>query len=332
MELTILKKEHFTELAKRINLLDVGSNGILMNWKNYLYENISNRSIPLEKIDKWIQYAYINEFSLYQYEWNWVEKTIKLIQEYILSGDLTINDKVQQIQKRLYEANIGFSKCGISKTDIPVFGDNLNEDVTFQNRGGEIQQFRSVFQESQKTIFLLNGFKSVGKNVRISSLACFYNPAGISVGEHVRIDDFCILSGNIDIGCFVHIAPYCGLYGNYGIVMKDFSGLSSRVSIYSGSDDYRGDYLTNPTVPDKYKDIKSGEVILEKHVIIGAGSVILPNVRISEGTAVGSLSLVLKDLEPWKIYAGIPCRQIKDRSKGLLDLEKALNSELRNQV
>lgn len=172
------------------------------------------------------------------------------------------------------------------------------------------------------------GFGKVGKDVLISRLACFYQPADISFGDHVRVDDFCILSGKIDIGCYVHIAPYCGLYGTFGIVMKDFSGLSSRVAIYSGSDDYCGDYLTNPTVPDKYKNIIGGRVILEKHVIIGASSVILPKVRIGEGTAVGSLSLVIRDLEPWGIYAGIPCRLIKTRNKGLLDMEKALNKEL----
>jgi len=171
------------------------------------------------------------------------------------------------------------------------------------------------------------GLKSIGKNVQISRLTCFYSPDNISIGDEVRIDDFCILSGRIEIGCFVHIAPYCGLYGNYGIVMKDFSGLSSRVSIYSGSDDYSGNYLTNPTVPEKYKNIHSGEVILEKHAIIGASSVILPNVKIGEGTAVGSLSLVIKDLEPWKIYGGIPCKLIRDRNRGILDLEKVLNKE-----
>lgn len=172
------------------------------------------------------------------------------------------------------------------------------------------------------------GLKIVGKDVQISRLACFYSPGSISIGDHVRIDDFCILSGKIKIGCYVHIAPYCGLYGNYGITMEDFSGLSSRVSIYSGSDDYYGDYLTNPTVPEKYKNIHNGEVILKKHVIIGAASVILPDVKIGEGAAVGCLSLVLKDLEPWKIYAGIPCKFIRDRNKGILKLEKMLNKEL----
>lgn len=176
------------------------------------------------------------------------------------------------------------------------------------------------------------GLKVVGKDVQISRLACFYSPDSIYIGDHVRIDDFCILSGKIKIGCYVHIAPYCGLYGNYGIVMKDFSGLSSKVSIYSGSDDYSGEYLTNPTVPEKYKSIDGGEVIMEKHVIIGATSVILPNVKIGEGTAVGCLSLVLKDLEPWKIYAGIPCKLIRDRNKGILDLEKTLNKELETKM
>ena len=34
--------------------------------------------------------------------------------------------------------------------------------------------------------------------------------------------------------------------------MKDFSGISSRCTIYAESDDYSGKFLTNPTVPDEY--------------------------------------------------------------------------------
>ena len=168
------------------------------------------------------------------------------------------------------------------------------------------------------------GFKSVGRAVNISKLTSIYSPSSISIGDNVRIDDFCILSGKIVLGSYVHIAAYCGLYGKYGIAMRDFSGLSSRVSIYSGTDDYSGRYLTNPTVPEEYKNTYGGEVILDKHVIIGAGSVILPMVTIGEGTAVGSLSLVVKSLEPWKIYGGIPCKLIKDRDKGLIEWEKEL--------
>ena len=31
--------------------------------------------------------------------------------------------------------------------------------------------------------------------------------------------------------------------------MKDFSGISQGVKIYSNNDDYSGNFMTNPTVP-----------------------------------------------------------------------------------
>ena len=43
------------------------------------------------------------------------------------------------------------------------------------------------------------GFKAVGKNVFISNKASIYSPHLIEIGDNVRIDDFCILSGNINL-------------------------------------------------------------------------------------------------------------------------------------
>lgn len=175
------------------------------------------------------------------------------------------------------------------------------------------------------------GFKSVGKNVQISKKTSFYLPEKMSIGNNVRIDDFCILSGNITLGNFIHIAAYSGLYaGNAGIFMGDFTGISSRVSIYSTSDDYSGEFLTNPTVPLKYKNIISGMVVLEKHVIVGAGSVILPNVTLKEGSSVGAMSLITKNTKEWTIYAGIPAKELKERKKELLKLEQSFLKEAKN--
>lgn len=180
-------------------------------------------------------------------------------------------------------------------------------------------------EEELKTL----GLKSYGRNVMISKKVSIYGAENISIGNNVRIDDFCILSGKIRIGSFVHIAAYSALYGgNVGIEMNDFSGLSSRVIIYTESDDYSGNYLTNPTIPDKYLNIIKGKVILNKHVIIGTSSTILPAVIIDEGVAVGAMSLVNKSLDEWGIYAGSPCRKIKDRSKKLLELEKEMIKQL----
>ncbi len=167
------------------------------------------------------------------------------------------------------------------------------------------------------------GFASFGKNVSISKLARFYNPSKITLGNSVRIDDFCILSGAISIGSYVHIAPYCCLFADdlAPITLHNFSGLSSRVSIYAKSDDYSGNYLTNPTVPAKFTNILSAPVTLEKHVIVGASSVILPGVVIAEGAAIGAMSLVRENLEAFTIYAGIPAKKRHERTQALLQKE-----------
>ena len=167
------------------------------------------------------------------------------------------------------------------------------------------------------------GFKSIGENVLLSSKASIYGPENIEIGNNVRISDFCILSGKIKLGSYIHIAAYSALFGGEeGITMEDFSSLSSRVCVYAVSDDYSGESLTNPMIPKEYKNLNTGKVILRKYVIIGSTSIILPSVEIKEGTAVGALSLVNKSLDEWSVYAGIPVRKINERSKKILDLEK----------
>ncbi len=175
------------------------------------------------------------------------------------------------------------------------------------------------------------GFASVGENVQISDRASFYGTSRIVLGDNVRIDDFCVLSagvGGICVGNHVHVAVYSSLIGAGKITLSDFSNISSRVAIYSSSDDYSGATMSNPTVPSEYTGVTHADVYLGKHVIVGSGSVILPGVTLEEGVAVGALSLVSKHCEAFGIYAGNPARRIKERRRDLLDLEaRFLNSK-----
>lgn len=168
------------------------------------------------------------------------------------------------------------------------------------------------------------GLKSFGRDISISRYASFYNPEEMIIGNNVRIDDFCILSGRIAIGSYVHIAAYCGLFGKYGITIKDFTGVSVRVSIFSYSNDFLGGSLTNPTVPDKFTlTATKGPVVLGRHVMIGCGSVILPNTSIGDGVSVGALSLARGTLRKWGLYKGIPAvYKTKKRPDIILALEK----------
>lgn len=171
------------------------------------------------------------------------------------------------------------------------------------------------------------GFASVGDKVKISDRASFYGTSRIHIGNNVRIDDYCVLSaglGGIMIGSNIHIAVYTSLIGAGKIELGDFCNLSSRVSIYSSNDDYSGTTLTNPTVPAKYTGVTLADVILEKHVIVGSGSVILPGIKLEEGVAIGALSLVTKNCLAFGVYAGNPAKRIKERKRDLLELERLL--------
>jgi acetyltransferase-like isoleucine patch superfamily enzyme len=185
---------------------------------------------------------------------------------------------------------------------------------------------------SEHELFLM-GFKSLGKNVKISDKASIYNCDQIEIGDYSRIDDFCVISGRIRIGRNVHIAPQCLIAGGEeGIVLEDFSGLAYQVQVFSQSDDYSGKTMTNPTVPKKYKQEQKKSVLIGRHAIIGAGSIILPGVCLAEGTSIGAMSLVRKSTESWSIYTGNPAKKIKARKKDLLLLEEAYLREEHDSI
>ncbi len=166
------------------------------------------------------------------------------------------------------------------------------------------------------------GFKRVGENVRVHSRASVYCPENVELGDHVRIDDFTVIvaTGPLALGSFVHIPTHCFIGSRYGIVMEDYATLAPHVQLYTASDDYHGGHLTGAVVPRELTGGDSGPIMLRRHVLLGAGAIVLPNCDIGEGAAVGSLSLVKHSLEPWHIYGGVPARQLAERKRDLLSL------------
>jgi acetyltransferase-like isoleucine patch superfamily enzyme len=172
------------------------------------------------------------------------------------------------------------------------------------------------------------GFKSLGQNVKISSKASIYNPELIEIGDHSRIDDFCVISGRVVLGRNVHIAVFCNIAGGEkGVFIEDFAGVAYGSHVFSQSDDYSGASLTNPTVPARYTKVTRATVVIRRHSIVGACSVILPGVILEEGSSIGAMSMVTRSTQPWSVYFGIPARKIKDRSRDMLELEAAYLAE-----
>lgn len=176
------------------------------------------------------------------------------------------------------------------------------------------------------------GLKECGEHVLIGRHAVLYSPQNLCIGNHVRIDDFTVISGNVRLGDYIHISQFCGLYGGKaGIVMEDFSGLSSKCTVYAVSDDYTGNSMTNPMVPLQYRPgMIEKAVRIGRHAVIGCNSVVLPGVVVQEGTSVGSMTLCNKPTEAWSVYIGIPARRAGDRKKDILALERQFWEDKKN--
>lgn len=170
-----------------------------------------------------------------------------------------------------------------------------------------------------------------GQDVTIHEAAKIAGAEQMEVGDSVVIDDFTLVlaAGGVRLGSFVHIGSHVFIGGGGGLVMEDFSGLSGGVRVYTGNEDYLGGQLTNPTVPAPWRVASRMPVHIGRHAIVGSGTVVLPGVTIGEGVAVGALSVVARDLEPWTIYAGNPAKPIKARPRErMLALEEDLRRTL----
>ena len=172
-------------------------------------------------------------------------------------------------------------------------------------------------------------FAARGRNVQIHPRTTLVNVENLSIGDNVRIDpDVVILAtGQVRIGSYVHIGAQAYFAGGAGIELGDFCGVSQGAKLYSTNDDYSGRFLTGPTVPSEFVNVARAKVVVGRHVVIGAGAIVLPGVTLGEGSAVGALSLVRRDVEAWTIYAGAPARKVAERSKDLLLHEKVLKAQ-----
>lgn len=176
------------------------------------------------------------------------------------------------------------------------------------------------------------GVGAVGAHVRVHETCVIVGLEAMRFGSNVRVDPFAVLTaagGTLTVGDFVHLSSHLFLSAGAGVEIGDFVALSVGVKLFSRSDDYSGEYLTNPTVPAEYTaPPPASPVRIGRHVIVGAGAVILPEVELGEGAAVGANSLVSRSLEPWGIYAGTPAARVRERGSGLLAHEASLRAAL----
>jgi len=133
----------------------------------------------------------------------------------------------------------------------------------------------------------------------------------------VNIDDFTFINGgqSTKIGKYVHIASFVSIIGGGELIVGDYVAIACGSRIITGTDTYENGARMSAALPEEQRNVISGKVTLEKDSFIGTNCVIHPNVTIGEGAIIGSQSLVLKDVEPWTINVGSPCKVVGMRPK-----------------
>lgn len=128
---------------------------------------------------------------------------------------------------------------------------------------------------------MLERCASVGTDVQLRMPVVIYHPQDLTIGDHVSIGEFTHIraSGGVLIGSRVLIA--------------------SHVVITSRE---------HPKNLPRYGITVDGPIEIGDDVWIGANAVILPGVRVGEGSIVAAGAVVAKNVPPFTVVGGVPAK------------------------
>lgn len=110
----------------------------------------------------------------------------------------------------------------------------------------------------------------------------------------------------VTIGKGCSIAAFLHIWGGGGVVVGDRVLIASHVSIVSETHDHTKHPMTDSAV--------RRPVTIEDDVWIGTHCTIMPGVKLGQGSVIGAGAVVTKDVEPFSINVGVPCKKVGQRS------------------
>ena len=185
----------------------------------------------------------------------------------------------------------------------------------------------------------LTGLDMMGDNLRAKLKYCgkdvvLYPLAKMIRAQNAEIDDATRILDNvfIDAGKALKIGKYSMITWFTLIEGGGVTCIGDRVFVGPGTKILTSTYklhgvFTAENLPEKYQEIMYGDITIENDAYIGANCTIMPGVTIHEGAVIGANALVNKDVEPWGIYVGSPCKKIGERQKPTDEMYDQLMNE-----
>jgi acetyltransferase-like isoleucine patch superfamily enzyme len=158
----------------------------------------------------------------------------------------------------------------------------------------------------------LERFAHLGDNVVFEAGALVFHPENISIGSNVYVGHYAILKGyyknELRIGDNVWIGQQCFLHSAGGLTIEDNVGIGPGVKAISArhSDGVQSSPLSQSA-------LEFAPIIIEAEANIGTGAILLPGVRIGRGAQVGAGAVVVEDVLPFSVVAGVPAKSLRMR-------------------
>lgn len=157
------------------------------------------------------------------------------------------------------------------------------------------------------------------EGVTIHPFAKICVPENVELYSNCTIGDFTFIWGGLKtiIGRYSHVQVNVNIWGGGETIIGNYVSVALGSTLLSAVYDYKEGLRMVDHLPEGQTKTIFGKLTINDDTYIGANSIILP-VTIGEGCIVGAGSLVNKDLEPWGVYVGSPCRKIGERRKDII--------------
>jgi acetyltransferase-like isoleucine patch superfamily enzyme len=177
----------------------------------------------------------------------------------------------------------------------------------------------------------------VGRGVSFGRGITLRHPNKIIIDNDVVVDDFCVLDakglknngihikenvfigrgsiiytkdGDITLGRNTNIGFNSMIFSGSNVSLGENTILASFVYIIGGGHDY-----TRTDIPIAEQDKPSLGVTVGDNCWLGAGAKVFDGVKIGEDSIIGAGAVVIKDVPPFSIAAGMPARVIRKRNQ-----------------
>ncbi len=165
--------------------------------------------------------------------------------------------------------------------------------------------------------------KRCGSGLRVGRGVVVTHPETFEIGDAVFIGDHACIQGRFDGTCVVGTQVWIGPQSYFdarNLVLGDAVGWGPGAKVLGSQ------HTGLPSgVPIIQTDLAIRPVRVGEWADIGVNAVILPGVTVGRGAIVGAGAVVVKDVPPFAIVAGVPARLVRFReghqpAEGVVDV------------